>query len=145
MVLAGVEVPGEVGCAGHSDADVVLHAVTDAILGALGMGDIGEWFPDTDQAYKDADSSELLDRVARQATAQGADIVNVDVTIYLERPKLGPLKTAMRERIAGILEIDVSRVGLKARTFEGFGAIGEGRAAAATAVVLLESGRDREE
>ncbi len=138
LVLAGVEVPCEVGCAGHSDADVVLHALADAILGALGAGDIGEWFPDTDTAWKDADSAVLLGKVLDVAAEKGAHLVNIDVTIYLERPKLAVLKDRMRARLADLTDLDAGSVGLKARTFEGFGPVGAGRAAAATAVVLVE-------
>ena len=117
----------------------MLHALADAFLGALALGDIGEWFPDTDPAWKDADSAALLARVMSEVRSRGARPVNVDVTIYLEKPKLGPLKVRMRERLASILGIDASAVGLKARTFEGFGSIGQGKAVAATAVVLLET------
>lgn len=140
LKLAGIDVPSEVGCLGHSDADVVLHALADAILGACAMGDIGEWFPDTDEAFKDADSADLLRRVVESISAKGFSVTSADVTVYLERPKLGSLKDAMRRRVAAIVRIDPSCVGLKARTFEGFGEIGGGRAAAATAVVLVESG-----
>jgi len=138
LVLAGVEVPFELGAAGHSDADAVLHAIADAFLGALGLGDIGEWFPDTDPSWKNADSSVLLGRVLEEVRKTGALPVNVDVTVYLEKPKLGALKSRMRERLAEIIGLPVSAVGLKARTFEGFGAIGQGRAVAATAVVLVD-------
>jgi 2-C-methyl-D-erythritol 2,4-cyclodiphosphate synthase len=138
-MLAGVHVPSDLGSVGHSDADVVLHAISDAILGALALGDIGEWFPDTDPAYKDADSSFLLRTVVSEAVRTGATLVNVDVTVYLEKPKLGPLKAKMRERLAEITGIPVSNIGLKARTFEGFGAVGQSQAVAATAVVLLDS------
>jgi 2-C-methyl-D-erythritol 2,4-cyclodiphosphate synthase len=138
LVLGGVEVPSEAGCAGHSDADVVLHALADAILGALSLGDIGEWFPDTDPAYKNADSSVLLGKVLAEAHRLGAAIVNADVTIYLERPKLGPAKSRMRAQLAEILGVDAGAVGVKAKTFEGFGAVGRGEAAAATVVVLLD-------
>ena len=138
LVLAGVEVPHDLGCAGHSDADVVLHALTDALLGALGMGDIGEWFPDDDDRYRDADSAQLFATALEAAGHKGAKLVNIDVTIYLERPKLGDLKSRMRGRLAEIAGLEASAVGLKARTFEGFGAVGEGKAAAATAVVLVE-------
>lgn len=139
-MLGGVEAPAAAGALGHSDADVVLHALADAILGALGLGDIGERFPDTDPAYKNADSSMLLAQVLAEAAKAGAAVANVDVTIYLERPKLGPLKAHMRSSIARIVGVAESQVGLKARTFEGFGAVGEGRAVAATAVVLLDLG-----
>lgn len=138
-MLGGVEVPAEVGCVGHSDADVVLHALSDAVLGALGMGDIGEWFPDTDAAWKDADSAVMTGRVLEAAAERGARVVNIDVTLYLERPKLGALKERMRARLSEISGLDVNRIGLKARTFEGFGAVGRGEAAAASVVVLIET------
>lgn len=138
LVLGGVEIPSEFGCAGHSDADVVLHAVSDALLGACGLGDLGEWFPDTDPAYKDADSAMLLGRVVEAVARAGASPVNVDITLYLERPRLAPFKPAMRDRVAQILGVPASCVGVKARTLEGFGPIGKGEAAAATAVVLVE-------
>lgn len=140
LVLGGIEVPHDLGCAGHSDADVVLHALTDALLGALGMGDIGQWFPDSDERYRGADSAELFALVLEAAGRKDAKLVNVDVTIYLERPTLGDLKNRMRARLAEITGLDASAVGLKARTFEGFGPVGEGKAAAATAVVLVELG-----
>jgi len=142
LVLGGVEVPADFGCAGHSDADPVLHALADAVLGASALGDIGEWFPDDDAEYEGADSAELLSRVIAAAAEGGARPVNADVTVYLEKPALQPFKPAMRDRIAEILHLPPSCVGVKARTFEGLGPIGEGRAAAATAVVLMEvSGR----
>ena len=137
LLLGGIEVASAVGALGHSDADVVLHSLADAILGALGLGDIGERFPDTDPRYKDADSSLLLGEVLAEARKAGAAVVNADVAIYLERPKLGPLKAHMRASLARILGVEESRVGLKARTLEGLGPVGEGKAVAATAVVLL--------
>jgi 2-C-methyl-D-erythritol 2,4-cyclodiphosphate synthase len=137
LVIAGVEVPCEVGCLGHSDADPALHALCDGLLGALGLGDIGERFPDTAARWKDADSARLVGLVLEELKSRRASLVNIDLTVYLERPKLGALKEAMRCRLAALTGLDRSRVGIKARTFEGFGAIGEGRAAAATAVVLV--------
>ncbi len=140
LMLGGVHVPCETGALGHSDADVVLHALADAFLGALGLGDIGEWFPDSSPEWKDADSSHLVERVLWELKEQGARPVNIDLTIYLERPKLGPLKDAMRDHLASLTGLDRSCIGLKARTFEGFGPIGHGDAVAATAVVLVELG-----
>lgn len=137
-MIAGVAVESPVGALGHSDADVVLHALADAFLGALGLGDIGEWFPDTDPAWKDADSAALLASVVNELSHYGARPANIDVTIYLEKPKLGLLKAKMRDRLAALCRIDPGQVGLKARTLEGFGAIGEAKAVAATAVVLVE-------
>ena len=138
LILAGVHVPWEAGSLGHSDADVVLHALTDAFLGALALGDIGEWFPDSDPRWKDADSAALLAHVLETVHGKGARAANIDVTIYLEAPKLKALKDDMRARLAGLVGLDRSCVGLKARTFEGFGAIGTGEAVAATAVVLVD-------
>jgi 2-C-methyl-D-erythritol 2,4-cyclodiphosphate synthase len=140
LVLAGVVVPSQVGCVAHSDGDVVFHALADAVLGACGLGDIGEWFPDTDPAFKGADSALLLAKVLQELSRRGGGLVNVDVSLYLERPRLGELKKRMRERLAEITGLDSTAVGLKARTFESFGAIGEGRAVAATVVVLVETG-----
>jgi len=145
LVLAGVEVPSGLGCAGHSDADVALHALSDALLGAVGLGDIGEWFPDDDPAWKDADSAGLLGRVLEGLRSRGAAPVSIDVTIYLERPKIGALKDRMRARLGELVGLAPEAVGLKARTFEGFGAVGEGRAAAASAVVLVERGAEAAE
>jgi 2-C-methyl-D-erythritol 2,4-cyclodiphosphate synthase len=138
LVLAGVEVPAEAGLAGHSDADVALHALADALLGAMGLGDLGERFPDSDGAFRDADSAVLVGEVLAAVVERGGRLVSADLTVYLERPKLGPLKQRMRLRLGEITGLDASRIGLKARTFEGFGPIGEGRAAAASAVVLVE-------
>lgn len=139
LMLGGVEVPSQFGSVGHSDADAVLHALADALLGALALGDIGEWFPDTDPAFKNADSARLVKTVLAEVTRLGAAVENVDVTVYLEKPKLGALKSKIRSSIAAVLGVDVTRVAVKARTFEGFGAIGRGQAVAATAVVLLDS------
>ncbi len=138
LILGGVHIASDVGCAGHSDADVVMHSVADAILGACGMGDIGEWFPDDDEEYRGADSAVLLGRVSAAARDVGARPVNADVTVYLERPKLADFKAAIRSRLAEILDLAPACVGFKARTFEGFGAIGAGTACAASAVVLIE-------
>jgi 2-C-methyl-D-erythritol 2,4-cyclodiphosphate synthase len=138
MVLAGVEVPSPAGPQAHSDGDVVLHAVADAILGAAGLGDLGEHFPDADPAWKDADSGRILDRVIEMARTAGWRVAGADVNLLLERPKLGDLKAAMRQRLAERLGVPEDAAGLKARTMEGLGPIGEGRAVAAQAVVLLE-------
>jgi 2-C-methyl-D-erythritol 2,4-cyclodiphosphate synthase len=137
LVVAGVEVPSPKGALAHSDGDAVLHAVADAILGAAGMGDIGEHFPDSDPQWKDADSADLLTRVVRMAADAGWHVGNVDVNIILERPKLAVLKPAMRRRLAEVLNLKEDEVGVKARTFEGLGPIGSGDAIAAQAVVLL--------
>jgi 2-C-methyl-D-erythritol 2,4-cyclodiphosphate synthase len=138
LILGGVRVPFELGLLGHSDADVLIHAVCDAILGAVGAGDIGRHFPDTDPAYRDISSLLLLDRVVEIAAGKGYRVFNVDTTVVLERPKLAPYLGEMAEKIAGILGIPAARVGVKAKTNEGMGLVGAGEGAAAFAVVLLD-------
>lgn len=135
--LGGVKVPAEKGALGHSDADVLLHAICDALLGAAGSGDIGTHFPDTDAAWKDADSRDLLRRVKEIISADGWTVGNVDATLVLEKPKIKPHVPAMRETIAGILDIDLSAVGIKATTNEGMGFVGRGEGVCAHAVALL--------
>jgi 2-C-methyl-D-erythritol 2,4-cyclodiphosphate synthase len=137
LVLGGVEIPSELGLAGHSDADVLTHAVIDALLGAAGLGDIGEHFPDSDERFRDADSIELLQTVLPRVTAQGLEVVNADTTVVMERPKLGPYREAIRERLAGALGIAFGRVNVKATTGEGIGFVGRGEGVAALAVVSL--------
>lgn len=137
LVLGGVEVPFDRGLAGHSDADVVLHAVTDAVLGAAGLPDIGELFPDTDPRYKDADSRELLKVALGRVTVAGWRVGNVDLVIHAERPKLSVYKRPMAESIAGLLGVAADRVSVKAKTNEGLGDIGRGEAIACTVAVLL--------
>lgn len=137
LVLAGVRVPFERGLTGHSDADIVCHAVTDAILGAAGAGDIGRLFPDTDPRWKDADSLELLQRAADVVRRAGYRVGNVDVTVIAERPKLLPYLDAMRTNLAGALGTDESAIGIKGKTNEGVGATGRGEAMACHAVALL--------
>jgi len=142
LVLAGVEIPHEEGLAGHSDGDVVLHAVIDALLGAAGLGDIGEQFPDTDPAYRDIDSGILLERVRRMVAAAGYAAANVDVTVVAERPRLSPYKPAMRGRLAELLGLASQAVAVKAKTNEGLGELGAGRAIACLALVgLTEAAR----
>jgi len=141
--LGGIEVPFERGLLGHSDGDVVLHALTDALLGALAAGDIGQHFPDTDARYRGADSAVLLGEIAKMAAQRGYRIGNVDVTILAERPKLAAHMAAMRERMAAVLGIDEGQVGIKAKTMEGLGTIGAGDAIAALAVVVIEPSRRR--
>jgi 2-C-methyl-D-erythritol 2,4-cyclodiphosphate synthase len=138
LILGGVCVPFELGLLGHSDADVLTHAVCDAILGAVGAGDIGRQFPDTDPAYRDISSLLLLKRVAVLVAGRGCHVFNVDSTLVLERPKLAPYLGEMAENIAGILGIPVARVSVKAKTNEGMGFVGAGEGAAAFAVVLLD-------
>jgi 2-C-methyl-D-erythritol 2,4-cyclodiphosphate synthase len=139
LMLGGIRIPSPRGLLGHSDGDVVLHAICDAILGALGAGDIGEHFPDSDPRYGGIDSAELLRQVARLMHQRAARAGNVDVTIVAEQPRLAPHREAMRARIAALLEVAVDCVSVKAKTNEGLDAVGRGEAIAATAVVLLET------
>lgn len=136
-MLGGVEVPHELGLEGHSDADVLLHALGDALLGAAGLGDLGEHFPPGDPRWKDADSGDLLRRIVERVAAEGLRVVNCDLTLIAEAPKLAPHRAAMRERIAALLGIAPADVGLKATTNERLGALGRGEGMAALAVVLL--------
>lgn len=137
LVLGGVHVPYERGCLGHSDADPLLHAITDALLGAAGLGDIGEHFPDTDARFKDADSGKLLQHVGGLIRQAGYEIANIDANVIAERPRLGDFKRQMEARIADLLEISTSRVNVKARSHEKFDAVGQGQAIASQAVALL--------
>lgn len=137
MVLCGIEFPGEDGLAGHSDADAALHAVTDALLGAAGLGDIGEHFPPSDERWRDADSGDLLRAVVAMLTDRFV-IGNVDLTIVGERPRIGPRRSEMRTRLAELLSISVEQVNVKATTNEQLGALGRGEGLAALAVALLE-------
>jgi 2-C-methyl-D-erythritol 2,4-cyclodiphosphate synthase len=138
LILGGVEVPYGKGLLGHSDADVLLHALSDAILGAIGEGDIGRHFPDTDPAYKGADSIKLLMHVMELADAKGFRIANVDTTIVAQRPKLAPFIQQMRMNIATALATEEDRVNVKATTTEELGFAGRGEGIAAYAVALLE-------
>jgi 2-C-methyl-D-erythritol 2,4-cyclodiphosphate synthase len=138
LLLGGVEVPHERGLDGHSDADVLAHAVIDALLGAAGLGDIGEYFPDTDERFRDADSMELLRIVVTTVLATGLEIVNVDCTVVMEIPKLGPHRAAIRERLAKELGLVTERVNVKASTGEGMGFVGRGEGVAVLAVASLE-------
>src|SRR5262249_10892598 len=126
------------GLAGHSDADVVLHAITDALLGAAGLGDIGDAFPDTDPAYRDCDSSIFLKETLARLNGAGWRPVNVDVTIFAEEPKLGPIKVRIRYRLAELLGLDTGAVNVKAKTGEKVGHIGRGEAIACQAVALID-------
>lgn len=140
LILGGVEFPdAELGLDGHSDADVLTHAIMDALLGAAGLGDIGVHFPDTDDAYKDADSIVLLGAVLESVTAAGFAVVHVDATVLMERPKLGPLRDAIRDRLAAALGLDPQNVNVKASTGEGMGFIGRGEGVAALAIATLEA------
>jgi 2-C-methyl-D-erythritol 2,4-cyclodiphosphate synthase len=139
LLLGGVEIPHERGLIGHSDADVVLHAICDALLGAAGLGDIGELFPDTDPAYKDVDSRELLRNVVARIQAAGLEVGNVDLIVHAEAPKLGPHKARIRASVAELLDLPESAVGVKATTNESMGEIGRGEAIACWAAVLLHA------
>jgi 2-C-methyl-D-erythritol 2,4-cyclodiphosphate synthase len=138
LVLGGVEIPGEIGLDGHSDADVLTHAVIDALLGAAGLGDIGEHFPDTAPEYRDADSIGLLREVTARVGAAGWSVVNLDATVVIERPRLGPHKEAMRGRLAEACGLEPGAVNVKATTGEAVGFVGRGEGAAALAVATVE-------
>ncbi|MFP4283775.1 MAG: 2-C-methyl-D-erythritol 2,4-cyclodiphosphate synthase [Opitutales bacterium] len=137
LVLGGVEIPGAVGLLGHSDADVLSHAMADAILGAAGLPDIGHFFPNDDPSIEGLDSQKILARAAREAAARGWRIGNLDVAVIAERPKLAPHLEAMRARLAATLELPPAAIGLKATTHEQLGALGRGEGIAAHAVCLL--------
>jgi len=139
LILGGVEIPHELGLEGHSDADVLTHAVIDALLGAAGLGDIGEHFPDTDERYRDADSLVLLETVLMTVIAAGLEVVSVDCTVVLETPRLAPHRQAIRERLARTLGLSPTRVNVKATTGEGLGFIGRGEGVAALAVASLRA------
>ena len=138
LILGGVEIPWELGLDGHSDADVLIHAVMDALLGAAALGDIGKWFPDTDPQYRGISSMVLLQRVTGLLRERGYRVGNVDVTVIAQRPKLLPHIPQMRENLAAVLEIGTERVNVKATTEEGLGFTGTGEGMAAHAVCLLE-------
>lgn len=138
LMLGGVKIPSELGADGHSDGDALLHAVTDAILGALALGDIGTHFSDKDARWKDADSVVFLQEAIRMMKEKQYRVVNVDSTISLEKPKLRPHIDAMREVLAGILECDLDRVSVKAKTGEKVDAVGENRAIRSEVIILLE-------
>ena len=138
LILGGVEIPYEKGLLGHSDADVLTHAVMDALLGAAVLGDIGKLFPDTDAAYAGISSILLLERVRERLTEAGWSVVNIDATVLAQAPKLAPHRERMRENLAHALGVEISRVSVKATTEEGLGFTGEGLGIAAHAVALLE-------
>jgi 2-C-methyl-D-erythritol 2,4-cyclodiphosphate synthase len=142
LILGGVRVESDRGAEGHSDADALTHAVTDAVLGAMCEGDIGVYFPDSDPRWKGADSLQLLARVMWLAGERGFRVVNVDATVMLERPRLRPHVEEMRARLAEVLDVEVECVSVKAKTGEGLDAVGEWRAVSAQAVVLLEKAAD---
>ncbi|MFL5821032.1 MAG: 2-C-methyl-D-erythritol 2,4-cyclodiphosphate synthase [Solirubrobacteraceae bacterium] len=141
LVIGGVEIPHDRGLAGHSDADVLTHAVIDALLGAAGLGDIGEHFPDADDRHRDADSLQLLRGVVGLLSSRGLALANVDATVILEAPRLGPHRDAMRDSLAGALGVEPALVNVKATTSEGMGFIGRGEGAAALAVATVETDR----
>ncbi len=142
LVLGGVEIPHDRGLTGHSDADAVAHAVTDALLGAAGLGDIGRHFPPSDPQWKDADSMQLLARVVRLLEGHNYQTVNVDVTVVAEAPKIGPHADAMRERLAAVLGISAAHVSVKGKTNEGLGWIGRAEGIAVFAVALIDDVED---
>jgi 2-C-methyl-D-erythritol 2,4-cyclodiphosphate synthase len=137
LVLGGVELAAERGLEGHSDADVLSHALIDALLGAAGLGDIGQHFPDSDERYRDADSLALLADALASVHAAGFEVVNVDATVVMEEPKLGAARDAIRERLAGVLGLDAANVNVKATTGEGIGFVGRGEGVAALAIATL--------
>jgi 2-C-methyl-D-erythritol 2,4-cyclodiphosphate synthase len=139
LILAGVRVPSEAGLDGHSDADVLAHAITDAILGAAALGDIGMHFPDTDPQWKGCASLEFLRHAKALMEEAGFRLVNVDSTVVLERPKLKDYRQAIREKLAGTLGLSLDRVSVKFKTAEKLGPVGEGRSAEAQAIVTLEA------
>lgn len=138
-IIGGVDIPSDLGLLGHSDADVLLHAISDSILGAAAMGDIGHLFPDTDDKWKGADSLKLLEEVVRQVNAKGYNIVNIDSTILAQAPKMAPFIYSMRENIAKACNVDVDFVSVKATTEEGLGFTGAKEGIAAHAVCLIEN------
>ena len=140
LVLGGVPIPWDRGLLGHSDADVLLHAITDAVLGALALGDIGHWFPDTDAEWAGADSANLLRRVLADPRVQPWRLSNLDATIQAERPKLAPHIGPIRRSVAAIFSVPEEAISVKATTMEGAGAIGQGEAMAAHAVLVLTKG-----
>ena len=143
LVLGGVEIPSDRGLTGHSDADAVAHAVTDALLGAAGLGDIGRHFPPDEAEWKDADSMALLARVVQLLEGENYQVVNVDVTVIAEQPRLGPHAEAMREKLGEVLGISPACVSVKGKSNEGMGWIGRGEGIAALAVALIDSVEDQ--
>lgn len=138
LILGGVQIPHTHGLLGHSDADVLLHAITDALLGAAGLGDIGKHFPDTDPAFKGADSWVLLQRAGQAVAQAGFSIGNIDSTVIAQAPKLAPYIGAMCQRIAAALQLDVTQVNVKAKTAEKMGPVGQGQSMEARAIALIQ-------
>ena len=141
LLLGGVSIPHARGLVGHSDGDVVLHALIDALLGAMGEGDIGDWFPDHAAKTRGVRSGRFFERVKRLLSERRMKIANIDTIIHAQSPRLGPYKSRIRESLARIAAVPVDRINVKAKTAEGLGAVGEGRALEATCVVLLEKKR----
>ena len=139
LILGGVEIPFNKGLAGHSDGDALTHAICDALLGAAGLGDLGQHFPDTDPQWKDASSLTLLAQVVERLRAKGLRVAQVDSVVIAEAPKLAPHFARMRETLARALGLEPAQVNVKAKTTEGLGAVGRGEAMAAQAIVVLES------
>ena len=137
LILGGIEIPFKLGLLGHSDADVVLHAVSEAILGALALGDIGEMFSDKDDKYKDINSSYFVEEVCKIMDSKGYEINNIDIIVYIEKPSLMPYKALMKENIARLLHTDLENVNVKATRGEGLGYVGEMKGISAEAVVML--------
>lgn len=142
-IIGGVQIPYEKGLLGHSDADVLLHAVSDALLGAATLGDIGKWFPDTDDAYLDADSLVLLSKVVFELEQRGYSVGNIDATLLAQQPKIAPYTEQMRENIARVCHVSIDRINVKGTTEEGLGFTGAGEGIAAHAVALLMEGGER--
>ena len=138
LILGGIKIPYAKGLVGHSDGDALLHAITDALLGAAGLGDIGQHFPDTDPQYKGSDSSVLLAKVKEEVAQAGFSIVNIDATVIAQAPKLMEYIPKMREHIGAVLDLDPARINVKAKTHESLGTLGRGEGIAAQAVVLLQ-------
>ena len=139
LILGGVEFESEIGLDGHSDADVLTHAVIDALLGAAALGDIGAHFPDSDERWRNADSIDLLSKVAGMLVGAGFEVVNVDATVIIEQPRIGPQREAIVERLAGALGVEAALVNVKATTAEQIGAFGRGEGAGAVAVATLRT------
>ena len=138
LIIGGIEIPHDFGLLGHSDADVLVHAIMDSMLGALALGDIGKHFPDNDMEYKDIDSCELLRRVNSLILERGYKVSNIDSVVSLEKPKIGMYIDSMREKLADILNIDITQISIKATTTEGLGFVGTKEGASSYAVTLLE-------
>jgi 2-C-methyl-D-erythritol 2,4-cyclodiphosphate synthase len=137
LIIGGIRIPAEFGLEGHSDADVLLHAITDALLGAVALGDIGMHFPDTDPKWKGAGSARFVEHALSLVREKGFELVNVDSTVILERPKLRDFRLPIRERVAAILQLELDRVSLKFKTAEKVGPVGEGRSVEAQAIVTV--------